>query len=131
MGAALLADDPSVAEMIRWIANRYAMTKADLGRMFQTTQSTIHYWTRTGRISYRNLKKLRSSYYYLNNTRDPHTEERKCQGCSQWRPLSGFRGGKAICRDCENAKTLRHYWQNRENELRRRKAKNWYNKTAG
>ncbi|MBN1835136.1 MAG: hypothetical protein JW820_04745 [Spirochaetales bacterium] len=130
MGDAELPDDPSVAEMIGWIAGRYQMTKADLARMFQTTQSTIHYWVRTGRISYRNLRKLRSSYYYLHNTRDPHAEERKCQECGQWRPLARFRDGKAICRECENTKTLRHYWQNRENELERRKAKNWYNQAA-
>ena len=130
MGAAELSDDPGVAEMIQWIADRYDMNKADLARMFQTTQSTIHYWIRTGRISYRNLRKLRSSYYYLHNTRDPHGDERKCEECGQWRRLPRFRVGKAICRECENAKTLQHYRENRESELRRRKAKNWYNRSA-
>jgi len=130
MGDAELPDDPSVAEMIGWIAERYRMTKADLARMFQTTQSTIHYWVRTGRISYRNLRKLRASYYYLHNTRDPHMDERKCQECRQWRSIARFRDGKAICRECENTKTLQHYRQNRESELERRKAKNWYNRAA-
>jgi hypothetical protein len=128
MGAPELPEDPSIAEMIRWISDRYDMTKADLARMFQTTQSTIHYWMRTCRISYRNLKKVRSSYYYLHNTRDPHSEDRKCHDCGIWQSLSRFRDGKAICRDCENRKTLKHYWDNRQSELERRKAKNWYNK---
>jgi hypothetical protein len=130
MGDAELPDDPTVGAMISWIAGRYGMTKADLARMFQTTQSTIHYWVRTGRISYRNLRKVRSSYYYLHNTRDPHADDRKCEECGTWRPLSRFRNGKAICRECENTKTLKHYWQNRESELQRRKAKNWYNKAV-
>jgi len=123
-----LPDDPSVSEMIGWIAARYKMSKADLARMFQTTQSTIHYWLRTNRISYKNLRKLRASYYYLHNSKDPHADERKCQACARWRPASQFRDGKAICRACENEKTLQHYWENRDQELKRRKAKNWYNK---
>jgi hypothetical protein len=125
MGAAELPEDPTIAEMIRWISRRYHMTKADLARMFQATQSTVHYWLETGRISYRNLKKVRSSYYYLHNTKDPHAEERKCHSCGTWRPLSRYRTGKAICRECENRKTLKHYWDNRDSELRRRKAKGW------
>ena len=35
--------------MIRWIADKYNMSKADLSRMFQTTQSTIHYWLKAMR----------------------------------------------------------------------------------
>jgi hypothetical protein len=30
MGAPELPEDPSIAEMIRWISDRYDMTKADL-----------------------------------------------------------------------------------------------------
>jgi hypothetical protein len=123
MDSGQLPDDPTVADMLGWISGRYRMRKADLARMFQTTQSTIHYWARTGRISYRNLKKLRSAFYYLHNTRDPHAEERKCQECARWRPLAQYRDGKAICRSCENRRTLRHYWDNREAELLRRKAR--------
>jgi AraC-like DNA-binding protein len=125
-----LPDDPLVADMIEWIATRYGMSKADLARMFQTTQSTIHYWTKSNKISYKNLRKVRASYYYLHNTRDPHAEERKCQECGRWMPVSQFRNGKAICRSCENRKTLEHYWDNRDEELKRRKAKNWYNKKS-
>jgi hypothetical protein len=125
-----LPDDPSVGEMIEWIATRYRMNNADLARMFQTTQSTIHYWTKTDRISYKNLRKVRASFYYLHNIRDPHAEERKCQECGRWMPVSQFRTGKAICRSCENRKTLEHYWENRDDELKRRKAKNWYNKKS-
>jgi hypothetical protein len=131
MVSAGLPDDLPVSHMINWIASRYRMTKADLSRMFQTTQSTIHYWLKTDRISYRNLRKVRASFYYLHNTRDPHSDERKCEECAQWRPVAQFRSGKAICRGCENRKTLMHYWQNREEELKRRKAKNWYNRKTG
>jgi len=123
-----LPDDPSVAEMIGWIAERYHMSTADLARMFQTTQSTIHYWMKTDRISYRNLRKVRSSYYYLHNTRDPHAAQRRCEECRRWQSVAQYRNGKAICRTCENKKTLEHYWKNRDQELARRKAKNWYNK---
>ncbi len=91
MGENTLPDDLPVAEMIRWISDRYNMSKADLARMFQTTQSTIHYWLKTGKISYRNLKKLRASFYYLHNTRDPHADERKCDQCRKWRPGSILR----------------------------------------
>jgi len=116
--------------MIGWIASRYRMSKADLARMYQTTQSTIHYWAKTGKISYKNLRKVRSSFYYLNNGRDPHADERRCEGCERWQPVGSFREGKAICRACENKKTLEHYRKHREEELKRRKAKNWYNRKA-
>jgi hypothetical protein len=125
-----LSDDPTVAEMIGWIATRYRLSKADLARMFQTTQSTIHYWTKTDKISYKNLRKVRASFYYLHNRRDPHADERNCLECGRWIPVSQFRGGKAICRSCENKKTLEHYWDNRDDELKRRKTKNWYNKKS-
>ena len=106
-----LPDDLPVSTMIRWIADKYNMSKAD-------------------RISYKNLKKVRASYYYLHNTTDPHAGERKCEDCRKWQPVDQYRDGKAICRSCENKKTLQHYWENREQELKRRKAKNWYNKRA-
>jgi hypothetical protein len=125
-----LLEDPSVREMIGWIASRYHMSKADLARMYQTTQSTIHYWLKSGKISYKNLRKVRASYYYLNNSRDPHADERRCESCQLWQPVVSFRAGKAICRSCENAKTLEHYRRNREQELKRRKAKNWYNRKS-
>lgn len=130
MASEKLPEDPSVSEMINWIAARYKMSMADLSRMFQTTQSTIHYWIKTNRISYKNLKKVRASFYYLNNSKDPHADERKCEQCRRWLPISQYRNGKAICRSCENKKTLEHYWENREEELKRRKAKNWYNRKA-
>ena len=123
-----LPDDPTVAAMLKWIASRYKMNSADLSRMFQTTQSTIHYWYKNGRISHRNLMKVRASFYYLNNTADPHARQRKCTSCGEWLPQDKFREGKAICRNCEKKKTLEYYWENREEQLRKRKAKNWYNK---
>ncbi len=127
---ARLPEEPSVGEMIGWIASRFGMSKADLARMYQTTQSTIHYWMKSGKISYKNLRKVRASYYYLNNSRDPHADERRCEGCERWQPVGLFREGKAICRSCENEKTLEHYRRNREQELKRRKAKNWYNRKS-
>src|SRR5512137_3001081 len=102
--------------MVRWIASKYRMSKADLARMYQTTQSTVHYWLKTGKVSYKNLRKVRASYYYLNNTRDPHGDERKCEDCGRWQPVAQFRSGKAICRSCENKRTLEHYRENREEE---------------
>ncbi len=125
-----LPEDPPVGEMIGWIASRFRMSKADLARMYQTTQSTIHYWMKSGNISYKNLRKVRASYYYLHNSRDPHADERRCEGCGSWLPIGRFREGKAICRSCENEKTLEHYRQNRELERKRRKAKNWYNRKS-
>ncbi len=118
-----LPDDPSPSEMLTWIAGRYSMSKADLARMFQTTQSTIHYWMRTDRISYRNLRKLRASFYYLHNAADPHAGERRCQSCLLWKDAGEYRDGKAICRGCENRKTLEAYWRHREETLERRRAR--------
>jgi hypothetical protein len=128
MNADNLPADPTVATMLKYIASSYNMNSADLSRMFQTTQSTIHYWFKNGRISHKNLMKVRASFYYLNNTADPHVRQRKCTSCGKWLPLARFREGKALCRDCEKKKTLEYYWQNREEQLKKRKAKNWYNK---
>ena len=110
-----LPDDPDVLYMLKWIMKRYNMKVSDLARMFQTTPSTIHYWLTTGRMSYKNLKKLRSSFYFLNNSKDPHAGERKCRRCGKWLPLSEFRNGKAICKACENKRTLEYYHNNRNN----------------
>ena len=125
-----LLEDPPVQDMLSWIMSTYAMTKADLARMFQRTQSTIHHWLATGNISHRNLMKVRASWYFLHNSRDPHGAERRCENCGKWLPLSDYRQGKAICHACENSRTLRYYWAHREEQLSKRKAKNWYNKRA-
>jgi hypothetical protein len=130
MPAELLPDDPSVQEMLSWIMSTYTMTKADIARMFQRTQSTIHHWLATGKISHRNLMKVRSSWYFLHNARDPHASERRCEACARWLSQRDYRQGKAICHGCENSRTLRYYWAHREEQLSKRKAKNWYNKRA-
>ncbi len=129
MRAGRIPPDPSVQEMIEWIASRYHMNKSSLSRMFQTTPSTIHSWLKSGKISFKNLKKIRVGFYYLHNTTDPHASERKCSECGKWLSISFFREGKAICRSCENGKTLKYYWQNREEQLKKRRSKNWYNRS--
>ena len=123
MSTGRMPENPSVSEMINWIASKYNMSKADLSRMFQTTQSTINYWMKTGRTSYKNLMKLRASYYYLHDSKDPHGNERKCVECKLWFPLSKYRDGKAICRGCENKKTLAYYLNHREEQLNKRRTK--------
>lgn len=96
-----LPDNPSVEYMLTWIMDKYSMSLAAIARMFQTNKSTVHYWLKTGNISFRNLVKLRRSFYYLNNTTDPHQNERLCSKCEEWLPVSRFREGKAMCRSCE------------------------------
>ena len=123
-------ENPSVKDMLEWIMATHAMTKSSLARMFQKTQSTIHHWLRTGQISHRNLMRVRASYFFLHDSRDPHTNERKCEKCGKWLPTREFRQGKAICHACENSRTLQYYWAHREEQLSKRKAKNWYNKKA-
>ena len=123
-------ENASVREMLEWIMSSFGMTKSGLARMFQKTQSTIHHWLRTGQISHKNLMKVRSSYYFLHDSRDPHANERKCERCAKWLPAGEFRSGKAICHSCENSRTLQYYWAHREEQLTKRKAKNWYNKKS-
>ena len=81
---AQLAGEASVREMLGWIMSAHGMTKSDLARMFQRTQSTIHHWLNTGQVSHRNLMKIRSSYYFLHDSRDPHGGERLCERCGKW-----------------------------------------------
>ncbi len=116
-------DELSVTEMLDWISREYRMNKAALSRMFQTSQSTIHYWMTTGKVTHKNLMKVRASYYYLHSQKDPHQNERKCMECQQWQSLADFREGKAICRRCENTKNLAYYREHREVLLSRRRAK--------
>ncbi len=89
-----LPEDPPVREMLEWMMSTWGMTKSDLARMFQRTQSTIHHWLNTGQVSHRNLMKIRSSYYFLHDARDPHANERKCERCGKWLPQKEFRAGK-------------------------------------
>ncbi len=89
-----LPEDPSVREMLEWLMSTWGMTKSDLARMFQRTQSTIHHWLTTGQVSHRNLMKIRSSFYFLHDSRDPHSNERKCERCGKWLPQGEFRRGR-------------------------------------
>ena len=107
-----LPDDPNLQYMLKWIADKYSMKKSQLARMFQTTPSTIHYWFSNGKVSYKNYKKIRTSFYYLNNAKDPHAGERKCTYCHKWLPISNFRPGKSICKTCEKKRLLEHYHNN-------------------
>jgi hypothetical protein len=122
-----LQEDPPIREMLDWMMTPRDMTKSDLARMFQRTQSTIHHWLNTGQVSHRNLMKIRSAFFFLHDSRDPHTNERKCERCGKWLSQKEFRLGKAICHSCENSRTLQYYWAHREEQLTKRKAKNWYN----
>lgn len=124
------AGDIPVREMLQWIMAAHGMTKSDLARMFQRTQSTIHHWLNTGQVSHRNLMKIRSSYFFLHDSRDPHGGERLCERCGKWLPQGEFRSGKAICHGCENSRTLQYYWAHRSEQLSKRKAKNWYNRKS-
>ncbi len=125
----LLPDDSSISDMLEWIASKYHMSRSDLARMFQTEPSTIYHWLKNGKVSHKNYMKIRDSYYYLHNSKDPHANERKCLDCKKWLHMEVFRKNKAICRRCENKKTLKYYWNNREEQIKKRKEKNWYNKS--
>lgn len=99
----ILPDDPSVQTMLQWIATTYHMPPASLARMFERSESTIHSWMKDGRISHENLMKVRSSFYHLHNTKDPHFMERKCERCGHWRPSAEYRGPKTACASCLSA----------------------------
>ncbi|MCF7937656.1 MAG: hypothetical protein K9L68_03560 [Spirochaetales bacterium] len=94
-------NEPDNLYMLTWIMQRYRMSLASLARMFQTNKSTVHYWLKSGNMSFRNEKKLRSSFFYLNNTKDPHQNKRLCSSCRRWLDLDRFRYGKSMCRSCE------------------------------
>lgn len=96
-----IRDEVPVPEMLSWIAARYQMSTGALARMFQTSPSTIRTWLKNGNITWHNYRKIRASYFYLNNSKDPHASQRKCQDCQKWLAPEAFRNGKSICRNCE------------------------------
>jgi hypothetical protein len=67
-----LMRERSPQSMLKWIRKTYDMSPGALAHMFQKSPRTIHTWLSEGRISTKNGTKIRSSYYYLNNERDPH-----------------------------------------------------------
>jgi hypothetical protein len=57
--------------MLKWISRSYDMSPAALAHMFQRDRRTIDAWLRGSRVSVRNGTKIRSSFSYLANMRDP------------------------------------------------------------
>lgn len=57
--------------MLEWISRTYDLPPSALAFMFKRDRRTIDSWLREGRISAKNGTKIRSSFYYLNNMRDP------------------------------------------------------------
>jgi hypothetical protein len=49
--------------------------------MFQRNARTVSVWLKEGRISERNGTKIRSAFYYLNNSPDPHNPHRSGIDC--------------------------------------------------
>jgi hypothetical protein len=59
------------SSMLKWISRTYDLSPSALAFMFQRNRRTIDSWLREGRISAKNGTKIRSSFSYLNNMRDP------------------------------------------------------------
>jgi hypothetical protein len=57
--------------MLKWISRTYDMSPAALAHMFQRDRRTIDSWLRGSRVSVRNGTRIRSSFSYLANERDP------------------------------------------------------------
>ena len=64
--------EKSPQAMLKWIRTTYDMSPTALARMFQRNARTVSVWLKEGRISEKNGTRIRSAFYYLNNTRDPH-----------------------------------------------------------
>jgi hypothetical protein len=73
--------EKSPQAMLQWISRTYDMSPAALARMFQRNARTVSVWLKEGRISEQNGTKIRSSFYYLNNVRDPHNPHRSGIDC--------------------------------------------------
>lgn len=57
--------------MLKWISRTYDMSPGALAHMFQRDRRTIDAWLRGGRITLRNGTRIRSSFTYLADLRDP------------------------------------------------------------
>ncbi len=73
--------EKSPQAMLQWISRTYDMSPAARARMFQRNARTVSVWLKEGRISEKNGTKIRSSFYYLNNVRDPHNPNRSGVDC--------------------------------------------------
>jgi len=69
--------DASPQKMLKWISRTYDMTPAALARMFQRNARTVSVWLKEGRIPENGRTKIRSAFYYLNNSPDPWTHRPK------------------------------------------------------
>jgi hypothetical protein len=63
--------EKSPQSMLKWISKKYDMSPVALAHMFQRNSRTVNVWLKEGRISAKNGTKIRSAFYYLNNTVDP------------------------------------------------------------
>jgi len=68
--------EKSTQSMLKWISRTYEMSPSALARMFQRNARTISVWLKEGRISEKNGTRIRSAFYYLNNSPDPHDPRR-------------------------------------------------------
>jgi len=73
--------EKSPQSMLKWISRTYDMSPAALARMFQRNARTVSVWLKEGRISEKNGTKIRSAFYYLNNSPDPHNPHRSGIDC--------------------------------------------------
>jgi hypothetical protein len=73
--------EKSPQSMLKWISRKYDMSPAALARMFQRNARTVSVWLKEGRISEKNGTKIRSAFYYLNNTPDPRDPRRSGIDC--------------------------------------------------
>jgi|WetSurMetagenome_2_1015567.scaffolds.fasta_scaffold906798_2 hypothetical protein len=57
--------------VLRWTARMYDMPPCALAHMFRRDRRTMDAWQRGSRISLRNGTRIRSSFTYLADLRDP------------------------------------------------------------
>ena len=68
--------EKSPQSMLKWISRTYDMSPSALARMFQRNSRTVTVWLKEGRISPKNGTRIRSAFFYLNNSPDPHDPSR-------------------------------------------------------
>ncbi len=69
-------EEKSPQSMLQWISRTYDLSPAALARMFQRNARTISVWMKEGRIPEKKGNRIRSAFYYLNNSLDPHDPRR-------------------------------------------------------
>jgi hypothetical protein len=101
MAVKALPDNPEPRYILQWISDSFHMGMQGLAWMFQTRSETIQLWMKGGKISSKNLLKLRKSFYFLNGKIDPHVGKLYCTHCTVWKPVEEFRNGNGRCKKCE------------------------------